>query len=38
VPELYDVPVFRTVKVHRGYHVEVTRSLYSLPKSTSDII
>ncbi len=27
----YDVPVFTRVKVHRDFHVEVARSLYSLP-------
>jgi transposase len=32
VPELYDVPVFKTVKVHRDFHVEVARALYSAPK------
>src|SRR5258708_9617147 len=28
----YDVPVFTSVKVHRDFHVEVARSLYSAPK------
>jgi hypothetical protein len=28
----YDVPVFASVKVHRDFHVEVGRSLYSAPK------
>ena len=28
----YDVPVFTTVKVHRDFHVEVGRVLYSAPK------
>jgi transposase len=32
VPQLYDVPVFKTVKVHRDFHVEVARALYSAPK------
>lgn len=32
VPEPYDVPVFRTCKVHRDYHLEVCRSLYSVPR------
>ena len=27
----YDVPVFTRVKVHRDFHVEVARALYSLP-------
>ena len=30
--ERYDVPVFARVKVHRDFHVEVARSLYSAPK------
>jgi transposase len=28
----YDVPVLTTVKVHRDFHVEVGRALYSAPK------
>jgi transposase len=28
----YDVPVFAAVKVHRDFHVEVGRALYSAPK------
>jgi transposase len=32
VPPPYDVPVFKTVKVHRDFHVEVARALYSIPK------
>jgi hypothetical protein len=28
----YDVPVFTKVKVHRDFHVEVARALYSAPK------
>lgn len=31
VPVPYDVPVFRTVKVHRDFHVEVAKALYSVP-------
>lgn len=31
VPEAYDVPVFTRVKVHRDFHVEVAKSLYSVP-------
>jgi hypothetical protein len=31
VPAPYDVPTFTRVKVHRDFHVEVARSLYSLP-------
>ncbi|MGI8456639.1 MAG: Mu transposase domain-containing protein [Propionibacteriaceae bacterium] len=30
VPEPCDVPRFTRVKVHRDFHVEVTRALYSL--------
>jgi transposase len=32
VPRPYDIPVFTRVKVHRDYHVEVARALYSLPE------
>jgi len=32
VPEPYDQPVFTRVKVHRDYHVEVARALYSVPE------
>ncbi len=32
LPAAYDVPVFTTVKVHRDFHVEIGRSLYSAPK------
>jgi transposase len=31
-PAPYDVPVFKTVKVHRDFHVEVGKALYSVPK------
>jgi transposase len=31
VPAAYDVPVFTRVKVHRDFHVEVAKSLYSVP-------
>ena len=31
VPAGYDVPVLRTVKVHRDHHVEVAKALYSVP-------
>jgi transposase len=31
-PARYDMPVFSSVKVHRDFHVEVARSLYSAPK------
>ena len=32
VPPPYDVPVFTRVKVHRDYHVEVAKALYSVPE------
>ena len=32
VPAAYDVPVFKDVKVHRDFHAEVARALYSLPQ------
>lgn len=32
VPAPYDVPVFTRVKVHRDFHVEVAKALYSLPQ------
>lgn len=32
VPEPYDVPVFKRVKVHRDFHVEVAKALYSVPE------
>ena len=32
VPQPYDVPVFTRVKVHRDYHVEVARAIYSVPE------
>ena len=32
VPEPYDQPIFTRVKVHRDYHVEVARGLYSIPE------
>jgi transposase len=31
VPGRYDVPLFTRVKVHRDYHVEIGRALYSVP-------
>ncbi|ADU47390.1 Integrase catalytic region [Intrasporangium calvum DSM 43043] len=31
-PDAYDVPIFARVKVHRDFHVEVAKSLYSLPE------
>ena len=32
VPAAYDVPTFTRVKVHRDFHVEVAKALYSLPQ------
>ncbi|WP_416366985.1 Mu transposase domain-containing protein [Mycolicibacterium gadium] len=32
VPGLYDVPVFKQVKVHRDFHAEAAKALYSLPE------
>ncbi len=32
VPAPYDVPIFGRVKVHRDFHVEIARSLYSAPE------
>jgi transposase len=32
VPMVYDVPVFKQVKVHRDFHAEVAKALYSLPQ------
>ena len=32
LPVPYDVPAFTRVKVHRDFHVEIGRSLYSAPK------
>lgn len=32
VPAVYDVPVFKAVKVHRDFHAEVAKALYSLPQ------
>jgi hypothetical protein len=31
-PGFYDTPVFKSVKVHRDYHAEVAKALYSLPE------
>ncbi len=33
VPEPYDQPIFTRVKVHRDYHVEIARALYSVPEA-----
>jgi hypothetical protein len=32
VPGVYDVPVFKAVKVHRDFHAEILKALYSLPE------
>jgi len=32
VPAGYDVPIFKTVKVHRDFHVEIAKALYSAPR------
>ena len=32
VPAEYDVPIFKDVKVHRDFHAEIGRALYSLPQ------
>jgi transposase len=32
VPQPYDVPIFKAVKVHRDYHIEIGKALYSAPK------
>lgn len=32
VPDPYDVPIFTRVKVHRDFHIEVGKALYSAPK------
>jgi hypothetical protein len=32
LPVAYDAPVFTRVKVHRDFHVEIGRALYSVPK------
>lgn len=32
VPAPYDVPIFTGVKVHRDFHVEVAKALYSVPE------
>jgi hypothetical protein len=33
VPDPYDVPIFTRVKVHRDFHVEVGKALYSAPRA-----
>ena len=31
LPPVYDVPILATVKVHRDFHIEVGKALYSVP-------
>lgn len=31
VPRRYDVPILRSVKVHRDFHIEIGKALYSVP-------
>jgi transposase len=33
VPHAYDVPIFTRVKVHRDFHIEVGKALYSAPRA-----
>ena len=33
VPPVYDVPLFRSVKVHRDHHIEIGKALYSMPSA-----
>ena len=33
VPAAYDQPIFTRVKVHRDFHVEVAKALYSVPQA-----
>jgi transposase len=33
VPAAYDQPIFSRVKVHRDFHVEVAKALYSVPEA-----
>jgi transposase len=33
VPTSYDVPLFKSCKVHRDFHLEVGKALYSIPKA-----
>lgn len=33
VPVPYDLPIFARVKVHRDFHVEVAKALYSVPEA-----
>lgn len=33
IPDAYDVPIFKDCKVHRDFHLEVGKALYSVPKA-----
>jgi transposase len=33
IPDVYDVPDFKTVKVHKDFHASVGKALYSLPEA-----
>jgi len=33
VPAPYDVPMFKSCKVHRDFHLEIGKALYSVPKA-----
>ena len=33
VPPAYDVPILRSVKVHRDYHCEIGKALYCMPSA-----
>jgi hypothetical protein len=33
VPEPYDVPILTRIKVHRDFHIEIGKALYSAPKA-----
>lgn len=33
VPDSYDVPIFKHVKVHKDFHASVCKALYSLPET-----
>jgi transposase len=33
VPAPYDVPLFKSCKVHRDFHLEIGKALYSVPKA-----
>lgn len=30
-PELYDVPIYASCRVHRDHHIEIAKALYSIP-------